>query len=120
MSASVTIASGASISSVINLFNLSSAEHKRVAGIQMPAAWTTANLTFSVSFDGGTTYQDYYVDNGDGTSTEYIVAVVAGKSYQLAFPASFPMTNFKIRSGTSGTPVTQADTRALVLQLADF
>ncbi|NTU77322.1 MAG: hypothetical protein HGA90_05865, partial [Alphaproteobacteria bacterium] len=47
-----TIASGTSLSDAQNLGGL------RLFGLVMPAAWTTANLTFQASFDGGATWGD--------------------------------------------------------------
>lgn len=89
-----------------------------VVGLVMPAAWTTAALTFSVSHDGET-YQALYDDAG----TEVTIASAnAAAARTLCFSASMqlallPWRYLKVRSGTSGSPVTQAAARAVGLVL---
>jgi hypothetical protein len=98
----VIIDTNASLSGVINLGN------RRVKGIQMPASgWVTANLTFQVSYDNGATYQNYYVDDVEHLMT-------AGNAMNLnANPRTWVgISLFKIRSGTSGTPVNQTGVTA--------
>jgi hypothetical protein len=70
--------------------------------IGMPAAWTAASLTFQVSVDG-VSYANLYKSDG----TEYSVSAAASREILLS-PADFAGIRFlKVRSGTSGTPVTQ-------------
>ena len=103
----MTIASGASLSAANDLGGL------RLFGIVMPAAWTTANLTFQMSPDGGTTWVDMYDANGNEltatASTSRFIAL------DLANFAAVQMV--KVRSGTSGTPVNQGGDRTLSLIL---
>lgn len=100
----VTIANGASLSAAINLAG------EGVLSIRMPAAWTTANLTFQASTDG-TTYNDVYDEFG----TEYTVTAAASR-HILVDPSKFAgATYLKVRSGTTGTPVNQGADRSLVL-----
>jgi len=106
-----TIASGASLSSAVTIPKTSpQGTAPRSVAIVMPAAWTAANLTFFVSADG-VNYAELY----DGQGNEY--TVVAGTSrYILLDPAVFTaITNFKIQSGTTGSPVNQGASRSLVV-----
>lgn len=98
-----TIANAASLSDVQN------ASGMRPVGLQMPAAWTTAALTFAVSYDKGVTYAPLY----DGAGNEYTVQAAASRAIALD-PAVFSgVRYFKIRSGTNGSPVTQGAARAI-------
>lgn len=102
--ATATIASAASLSGAVDL------AASALAGLQMPAAWTAANLTFQVSFDG-TTYADLY----DSLGTEY--TVTASTSRFIALPASdfLGARYLKIRSGTAAVPVAQGASRDIQL-----
>lgn len=103
--ASAVIASGQSLSGAVSI-----PMNSQPARIQIPAAWTTANLTFFVSNDSSATYQELY----DGQGNEYTVVVTAANTTILLDPAVFAgIQNFKIQSGTTGTPVTQGGSRTL-------
>lgn len=80
--------------------------YKNIA-IQMPATWTTANLTFQGSYDG-ITYYDVY----DSAGNELIVIASASKCI-VDIPELAPFRYIKIRSGTTGTPVAQGASRDL-------
>jgi len=81
----------------------------------MPAAWTTANLTLLVSLDG-TTYNPLYDKDG----VEVTIAAAASRYIQL-FPGDFEgFLYLKLRSGTSGTPVTQAAERVLSVMVEEL
>ena len=84
----------------------------RVAGIQMPASWTAADLTFQASLDG-TTYQDIYDKDG----TEYTVTADAGIYIILPIADFAGIPYMKVRSGTSGTAVQQEAARTIQLAL---
>lgn len=102
-----TILSGASLSDEIDL------GHHRIATILMPAAWTTANLTFQVASASGGTFKDLYDDGG----VEVNVTAAAARAIGIDLNAG-PLAAarfLKIRSGTTGTPVNQGGDRALVL-----
>jgi hypothetical protein len=84
--------------------------------IQMPAAWTAAAITFQSSIDGAT-YGDVY--DSDGIEVA-IASATAAASRVIAFTtqmlAVFARLQYlKLRSGTSGAPVTQAAARSLAL-----
>lgn len=98
-----TIASGASLSSAIQVSGF------LVVGLVMPAAWTAASITFSVSSDGST-YNDMYSEGA-----EYSLTVDASQFHELN-PRLFAGAQYlKIRSGTSGTPVNQGADRVVQL-----
>lgn len=106
--ATATILSAASLSDVVEL------RGRAVTGILMPAAWTAAGLTFSVSIDG-TTYADLQT-----FEAEFVVAAAADQYIGLS-PAQFLGFQFlKVRSGTAATPVAQGADRALIMTLGDF
>jgi len=101
-----TIANGASQSAAIDLTD----RGRLLLCIQMPAAWTAANITFLASNDGvtyGPVYDQYL---------ELTVYNVAALAY-LAVPywKFMGMRYLKIRSGTAGTPVNQGAGRTLTL-----
>jgi hypothetical protein len=78
----------------------------RMTSIQMPATWTAAQLTFQGSPDG-ITYTNIYDSNGNE------VIVQAAASELVTIDREESQTYMKIRSGTSGAPVTQGGDRIL-------
>lgn len=106
-SVTAIIASGASISGDINLGGM------RLFAIQMPSAWTAANLTFQVSFDQGSSWTNLF----DALGNEYVVTAGATRTIVLD-PTDFAaLPLVRIRSGTSTTAVTQAADRSIGLIL---
>jgi len=109
-----TIVSGAALTDAIDLPSLKNAgssmtgDGVHLSLIQMPADWTTANLTFEVSVDGST-YAPLYKDDG----SEYVVSASTSRVILLNVVDFATIRFIKIRSGTVGTPVNQADTRTL-------
>lgn len=103
-----TIAAGTALSGAIPM-----GAHTLV-GISMPATWTTASLTFQVSPDGGTTWQELYTDTG----AEVTVTAAAN---QFILVASFPaylwrgINMIKVRSGTAASPVNQTSSAVITL-----
>ena len=84
-----------------------------VCGIQMPAAWTAAVLTFQVSMDDGTTFQNYYRDDAELSYSTTMAA--AGLSFGF-LPTIFDgVTHIKVRSGTASAAVNQAGARSIIL-----
>ncbi len=108
---SLGIANGASLSSTGgDASGAITVTGKALVGLQMPSAWTAANLTFSGSMDGGATYNDLY----DEVGTERSVVAAASRSITLD-PAKFlGLTHIKVRSGTTGTPVNQGAARTII------
>ena len=106
MPASVTIASGTSLSAAFSLGGAS------IGAIIMPAAWSAANLTLQVSYDG-TTFYNVYDDQGNElviTASTSRVLLIDNLAQLLALGEG---VSYKLRSGTSGTPVNQAADRAI-------
>jgi hypothetical protein len=81
--------------------------NQHLVGIQMPAAWTAAALTFAMSLDGGTTWLNIYDQNG----TELTVQAAAS-TYIALSPTLLTVPGLlRVRSGTSAVPVNQAADR---------
>ncbi len=106
-SLTVTLSGGTSLTDAIKLGGL------RVFAIAMPAVWTTANLTFQMSPDGGTTWLDIRDQNGNE------LTVITGASMCLLLdPSQFAaLPLLRLRSGTSATPVAQSADRQIQLIL---
>jgi hypothetical protein len=98
----VGIANGASLSDPIDLTGLV------LVGLQMPAAWTAAAITFQASADG-VTYADVY-----SAGAELSVTVSASQCVRLDSTIMLSFRYWKIRSGTSGTPVNQGAARTIM------
>lgn len=106
-SITATIANGESVSAEIDIMGYN------LLAIQMPAAWTTANLTFQASSATGGTFNDVYDDAGsEVTVTAAVSRVISLDSVALKLA---PMRYIKIRSGTTATPVAQGGARSLVI-----
>ena len=101
-----TIANGASLSGAIKFGN------RRLARIDMPAAWTAADLTFQGSVDG-TTFSDLY----DADGNEYTIQADASRCIIVALNDFIGLPYIKIRSGTSAAAVNQSGTRTITLGL---
>jgi hypothetical protein len=100
-----TIANGTSLSGEVDLGALD------LVGIQMPAAWTAASMTFQVSVDGGVTWLEH--TSSAGTETTF---TVAASQYIAVDPTLWRGVNaVKVRSGTLGSPVNQG--QAVTLNL---
>lgn len=104
-----TIAASASVSGEVDIGGAT------IVGIHMPADWDAANLTFQAAHETGGTYWDVYDDAG----TEVSVTAAADRAIGCDAKALelSAWRYIKIRSGTTGTPVTQTAARTLVLVL---
>ena len=100
------IANGASTSGTILVSGARS-----IVGIQMPAAWTAASLTFDGSHDG-TTFVPIHHGAGAYTITA-AQGAAASLGVSLAAEAFAPWPFVRIRSGVIGTYVNQAAERTL-------
>lgn len=101
----ITIASGTALSAAVPIGD------KVPVGIAMPSGWDAASLTFQVSADGGTTWNELYDSSGNAVSF-----TVAASRYIYMDPTVWIGINMiKIRSGTSGSPVNQTADRVLTL-----
>lgn len=105
-----TIASGASLTGAIDLedFNLIS--------IEMPIAWTTANLTLQASKESAGQYKDVYDDAG----TEVSITAAGNRFLVIGTVTKAAIRGLrfiKLRSGTTGTPVNQDAKREIIVHL---
>ena len=75
----------------------------RLFGIVMPAAWTTAPITFQVSHDNGVTWHNLY--DADGVE---VTVQAAPLRYIALDPVLYSAVSMiKVRSGTAAAPVNQ-------------
>jgi len=101
----VTIANTTALSPAATL-----GSNRLLVGIAMPSGWDAAALTFQASIDGGQTWLEM-----QGASAVLTYAAAAGQ-YIAVDPALWRgVTMVKVRSGTSGSPVSQTADRALQL-----
>jgi len=82
-----------------------------LVGLEMPAAWTAANLTFQASGVAAASAANMY----DSSGVEYTVTVSTSR-YVPVSPVDFIGVKFLVvRSGTGGTPVAQGADRTINL-----
>lgn len=79
-------------------------------GVQVPANWTAAALSFQISDDG----TNFFV-GVDQYGAEISLAVVAGKRTVVPPMALHGVKKIKLQSGTSASPVTQVSSVTLTL-----
>jgi hypothetical protein len=102
-----TIAINASLADIVDI-----GAGKVLAAIMMPATWTAADITARVSKDG-ITMQNLFVEGSEYTiPSAGAAASQANAGLQSAF---YGWRYIQLRSGTAGTPVTQAAARTLQL-----
>lgn len=116
---SVLIASGASVSSVLQLGGAVP------CALVLPAAWTAANITFLGSVDG-INYGAIF-DGDAGSESEYkltttYTAQAGGENRAIPMnPDRFQGYNYiKLRSGTQAVAVAQGAARTIQVGLRDF
>ena len=106
LTTTVTIAINESLSGAADL------DQYTLAAVVLPAAWTTAGLTFQVTYDG-TNY--FNLSDKDGEITISSSVAVASKAIALEPYKFLRVAGVKVRSGTSGTAVNQAAARIITL-----
>lgn len=79
--------------------------------VLMPAAWTSASLTFQISQDGAT-WLDLY---DAGTEVSSAVAASRAQALTAAAFSNRPGPYWRLRSGTGGSPVNQGADRVLTV-----
>lgn len=112
---SATIPNGTALSNIVDL------QESRLVGIEMPAAWTAADLTFrggagTSSSESAPTVQDVYDDAAELTLTGGAARVVLfnpGTNVDRLMPRYV-----QVRSGTAAAPVNQGADRVIRLLLA--
>lgn len=107
-----TIAAGQSLSAAVDL------NRRGLAGLIMPAGWDAAGLSFRVSMDNQT-FVNLYDTNGEATLPASTV-VAASRGIMIDPRAFVGFRYVKVRSGTSGSPVTQSAERAITLVVREF
>lgn len=107
--APATIANGAALSGGVAVTGA-------LVGLNIPAAWTAADITFQGSCDNGATYTDIY----DGATERKIptASVVVSHFLALALTDWLAFTHIKVRSGTSAAPVNQGAQRVIQCAIA--
>ncbi len=105
----VTIADSASLSGAS-----ASMVGKTLVAAVTPSGWTTAAISFQVSWDGGTTYAVLL----DSTGVEYSASSVVASRFVALDPTMFlGVTNVKVQSGTSGSTTAQTGSDIVTLVL---
>jgi hypothetical protein len=87
-----------------------------LVGIEMPASWTTGDLTLLAATAEAGTYNAVYGSTGD----EITISAAASRFISLSPLTSVGYRWLKVRSGTSGAPVAQAAARSLTLVTRPF
>lgn len=108
--ATCTIGSGGTLSGVVNISGAS------YIGLQPPAAFTVAAITFLVSADG-VTYQTLY----DQALTEVAITLGTAPAYSISMGSIgnllAPWSYVRIYSGSAATPVAQTAARVFTWAL---
>lgn len=106
----VTIGNGQSLSNAISL------EDYALVGLMTPAVWTAAAITFAASDSQTGTYNPVYGDDGNEVTIPS-AAVVANRVIvnKTVLEQLAGLGWIKIRSGTSGAPVNQAQQSSIFL-----
>ena len=104
----VTIGAGVSLSAAVDL------NDHRLRAIAVPSGWDAADITFQASENG----TDYFNLHEASTDTEVTVQAAASR-FIVVNKDLFSMIRFlKVRSGTAGAAVNQADAVTLALVVA--
>lgn len=105
-----TIASGASVSSLVTIPN-----RCMPVAIVIPGTWTAADLAVEMTLDNGTSYSDLR----DKTGAKVVLVVTAATdTIQLDVLQWFWMKTFRLISETSGSAVNQSGARSLTVLCA--
>ena len=105
----LTIPSGTSVSGVLDTGRDS------ILGIVMPSSWTSADLTFEVSYDNITWVGMVY----DETSSQCnsISSPAPSSAHTVSLSGLLPYRYVRLRSGTTSSPVVQGGDRSVVVLL---
>lgn len=114
----VRIANGAALSDEVTVGK------GRIVGIQMPASWTAAAITFQavIAQPAGNPPTPTFGEVVDAAGTAISLATPTGGTY-MALPDTLALVGLgriKVRSGTSGAPVNQAAQRDFFLVVVDY
>lgn len=106
LTTTVTIANGASLSDAADL------NQYTLAAVVLPSTWTTAGMTFQVTYDGSN-YFDLSDEDGEVALSSSVV--VASKAIALEPYKFLRVAGLKVRSGTSASAVNQGGDRTITL-----
>lgn len=113
-----TIASGASLSDAVDMKSCTPARIILNSAGASSGAWTTANLTFKSSEDGSVFGKLTDEFGAEVTVVVDSTAAAAGQVTIVLSPAAWWVPRYlQIRSGTSGTPVTQTRTGGTTIKV---
>jgi hypothetical protein len=104
------IAAGQSLSSQVNL------GEQTLVGVFVPSGWTSANMTFEASPDGGTTWGNLFSYLG----AEVVFVSIAGQFLAVDPTLWKGVYSLKVRSGTSASPVNQASAVSVTLAIKNL
>ncbi len=107
----LVIPAGAALSNAIFL------GEKTLTGIQMPAAWTAAAVTFQTSNDRGVTWTDFHDAAGNEVK---ILNLTPGEFRELDPNAFLALRFLTVRSGVSASPVNQGSAASIGLLSTKF
>jgi hypothetical protein len=77
-----------------------------LVGVFVPSGWTSANITFQASPDGGVTWGNVFTYLG----SEFTLVATPGQFLTLDPTQLKGLRSLKLRSGTSASPVSQSST----------
>lgn len=101
-----TMSSGSGISGSATVGNTD------IVALVTPSDWTTNNISFQVSHGDG----NFYSLNDYDLGTEYyITSASAGRWYPLSFQNFYGVTDLKVVSGLSASPIAQSGSRIITL-----
>ena len=104
----VTIQSGQSVS------NSGYTDIGEIAGVAVPGNWTAAKISWQASVDNGNEFVFSVVKDNTGAEISYGNGTDTSALYMTFSTLNLPgVVWFKIQSGTSTTPVTQAALRTV-------
>lgn len=112
-----TIANGASLSGNItsSLWPQEGLGNLIVYAIDMPAAWTAANITLQIASADGT-FRDVYDSSGNE------ITITAAASRRIVVPPNTYISGgaMRLRSGTAAAPVNQGADRTILVYARTF
>lgn len=110
----VQIDSASSVSDSLDLGGILGDPNQKIIGFASASSWTTADLTF-LSWKPLAWYSVY---EKDGTELTY---TFSDSVFVVAKPIDFAGIRYlKIRSGTSSSPVNQADDRTIYIIIREY
>jgi hypothetical protein len=107
----ITVVTGPTIQRAEALSNGVNVTTGKLISIISPAAWSSANLTFQISYDG-VAWFDLWRGGKE-------VVVACGQNRAVLIEPDFQLTgvHVKFRSGTSAAPIAQASVRTFSIAI---